>query len=75
MARKTIVAEEPVWMVVRATVHRPNLPRDHMATVDVTRPEIQHELRAGWVVPLPVNEQPTITTDPETGAPIMEEET
>lgn len=63
--------EAPVWMVVRATVSRPHLPRDHMATVDVTRPEIQHELRAGWIVPLPKDEQPPIVTDLATGTPIL----
>lgn len=67
------MSEEPAWMVVRATVNRPRLARDHMATVDVNRPEIQHELRAGWIVPLPVNEQPKISTDPATGGPILEE--
>ena len=46
-----------------------------MATVDITRPEIQHELRAGWIVPIPLDEQPAITTDPETGGPILEGET
>ena len=44
-----------------------------MATVDINSPEIQHELRAGWIVPIPADEQPTISTDPATGAPIMEE--
>jgi len=71
VARKTVVVEEPVWVVVRATVHRPRLARDHMATVDITRPEIQHELAAGWIVPIPADEQPTITTDPDTGGPIL----
>lgn len=66
-------AEEPVWVVVRATVSLPRLPRDHMATVDVNQPEIQRALRASWIVPLPLDEQPTITLDPETQLPVLEE--
>ncbi len=73
MSKRTTV-EEPVWVVVRATVPRPRLPRDHMATVNVNLPEVQHELRAGWIVPLPLNEQPEIVTDPSTGGPILKEE-
>ncbi len=68
------MSDEPVWMVVRATVNRPRLARDHMATVDINQPEIQHELRAGWIVPLPLEEQPEIVTDPKTGAPTLKEE-
>lgn len=48
----------PIWVVVRSTVHRPGLPRNHVATVDITDPDIQHELRASWIVPLPAAEQP-----------------
>lgn len=65
--------EGPVWLVVRATVALPHLPRGHMATVDVTLPEIQNALRATWIVPLPANEQPKLTTDPATLLPIMED--
>jgi hypothetical protein len=65
-------AEEPIWVVVRATVNLPHLARDHMATVDVTLPEIQRALCATWIVPLPLNEQPTITVDLETRLPILE---
>ena len=53
---------EPVWIVVRATVNRggrPPLHRDHVATVDATDPDIQHELRAGWIIPLPADQQLT----------------
>lgn len=59
-------------MIVRATVHRPFLRRDHLATVNVNLPEVQHELRAGWVVPLPKDEQPPIITNPATGQPIID---
>lgn len=63
---------DPVWVIVRATVHRPGLPRDTYATVDLIDPQIQHELRAGWIIPLPANQQPRLSTDPETGLPVLE---
>lgn len=50
--------QEPIWVVVRSTVHRRGLPRNRVATVDITDPVIRHELQASWIVPLPAAEQP-----------------
>lgn len=60
------------WLLVRATVPLPKLPRDHMALVNITLPEVQRALMATWIVPLPVNEQPKLTIDPETLLPVLE---
>jgi hypothetical protein len=67
------VPEEPspIWVVVRSTVPRHGLPRNHVATVDITDPVIQHELRASWIVPLPANEQPGGVFDFNPRRPLM----
>lgn len=45
--------ETPIGLWVRATVHLPKLPRDHLAYVDPTDPQVADALRATWLVPLP----------------------
>jgi len=49
---------EPYWIVVRSTVNLPGLPRDHVATVDATLPQIRQRLQSGYLVPMPAHMQP-----------------
>jgi hypothetical protein len=56
--------DEPYWIVVRSTVPLPGLPRDHVATVDATLPQIRQRLRNGYLVPMPASMQ-TQTDHPE----------
>lgn len=44
--------QEPHWIVVRASVHLPRLPRGQEALVDASDPFIQRYLGAGWLVPV-----------------------
>ena len=70
---KTETASDPAdWLVVRSTVNLPRLPRDHVALVNINDPEVQKKLRATYLVPLPLNEQPKLRIDPETLLPILE---
>lgn len=63
----------PIYMLVRSTINLQGLPRNHVATVDITLPHIQRRLQSSALVLLPVNEQPKIGYDPDTLAPVLEE--
>lgn len=69
---KTPEASADDWKIVRATWPLPRLPRDHIALVNITDPEVQKKLRSTAFVLLPENEQPKVRIDPETLLPILE---
>ena len=50
--------DAPYWIVVRSTVSLPGLPRDHVATVDATLPQIRRRLQNGYLIPMPASMQP-----------------
>lgn len=54
LGRSGVAAEpqDPYWIVVRASVHLPRLPRDREALVDASDPFIQSYLAAGFLVPV-----------------------
>ena len=69
MAVKKPANPEPVLIVVRSTVNLQGLPRDRIATVDPTQPDIQKYLRNQWLVPLPADQQPYLNSDLEPEQP------
>lgn len=69
--RKMTPMKPPRWVLVRASVPLPNLHRGEIATVNITDPYIKQQLRSQWLVPLPANQQPVMTTDPVTSQPVV----
>jgi hypothetical protein len=67
---------EPVWVIVRATVNLSSMGqtiyRDQQATVDAALPHIREQFAAGWIVPIPANQQPDLVTDSD-GNPTIKE--
>ena len=68
MAKKTDTTQPPL-IVVRSTVNLQGLPRDRIATVDPTQPDIRKYLRNQWLVPLPADQQPYLNSDLEPEQP------